>query len=470
MRRSEPRFQRLTTTHSALNQPAPDNPLQRIAIIGSGISGLGAARELSLAGAGHRLTLFEAGRTFGGHARTVMVELGGISHPVDTGFLVYNERTYPRFTKLLAELGVATAASEMSLSVQVRDEHIEWSGRHLGAVFAQAANVARPGFWRMLADIVRFNRLAQGRLRDDDQARAGAVAATAVALTERRDLTVAGFLHSHHFSREFRDWYLLPMIASIWSCPRQQMLAFPLATLLRFCHNHGLLQLVDRPQWRSVVGGSRSYVQRLLASVADARCNTPVLGVQRQIDGVWIRTAEGTERFDQVIFAGHSDQTLRLLGDDATATETQLLGAIRYQRNNAVLHTDTGLLPTRPRAWAAWNHESSGPGDAAGVCLHYLLNRLQPLPWPTPVMVSLNPLRAPQPEHVIRQLEFEHPVLDAAAIAAQQRVAQIQGQRRSWFCGAWLGHGFHEDGLASGQQAARWLLLGGPVPLRGAAV
>ena len=428
--------------------------MQRIAIIGSGIAGLGAAHALSRAAAkltsaaaaagAHSVTLFEAGGHFGGHANTVDMTLDGIDHGVDTGFLVYNERTYPRLMRLFSELGVATAASEMSFSVQARASGLEWSGNNLRGVFAQPGNLLRPSFWRMLAELARFNRLGT----------ALAAAGNEAAL----DQTLGDFLDQHHFGTAFRQGYLLPMIACIWSCPVEQMLAFPVATLLRFCHNHGLMQVSNRPQWHTVRGGSREYVRRIVAGLADARLHAPVLGVQRRPDGALLRTARGLEHFDQVVFACHSDQALHLLGDDASPIERELLGAIAYQPNRAVLHTDTTLLPRRRAAWAAWNFESAGHDEQQGVCLHYLLNRLQPLPWQTPVVVTLNPLRAPRDETVVAEFDYAHPVFDRAAMAAQRRIGELQGQRRSWFCGAWAGYGFHEDGLAAGQAVAHALL------------
>jgi predicted NAD/FAD-binding protein len=418
--------------------------VQRVAIIGSGIAGLAAARRLGEPGSGYRVSLFEAGSHFGGHANTVDLTLDGITHGVDTGFLVFNGRTYPRLVALLRDLGVETAPSDMSFSVQARQARLEWSGSSLATVFAQKRNLARPAFWALLADLLRFNRLATALAERSGEA--------------QLSQTLAAFLDQHRFGASFRDWYLLPMIACIWSCPAERMLAFPVATLIRFCHNHGLLQVNGRPQWHTVRGGSRQYVRRMVAGLDDARLDTPVLGVRRMPSGALLKTAHGVEHFEHVVFACHSDQALQLLGDDATANETRLLGAIRYQANRAVLHTDAGLLPRRRAAWAAWNHESAGRGRDTGVCLHYLLNKLQPLPWRRPVIVSLNPLREPRAGSVVRSFDYAHPVFDLAAIAAQRRLHSLQGHRRSWFCGAWTGYGFHEDGLRSGLDAAQALL------------
>jgi len=433
--------------------------MEKIAVIGSGIAGLAAARELARAPEANRVSLFESGGHFGGHANTVDVTLEGVTHGVDTGFLVYNERTYPRLVKLFGELGVAVARAEMSFSVQVPWRGLEWSGRTLDSVFAQRANLLRPAFWRMLAEVLRFNRVTTRIARGDTFGQAGS--------------SIGEFLSEHRFSNEFREWYLLPMIGSIWSCPTEQMLAFPMATLIRFCHNHGLLQVLDRPQWWTVKGGSREYVKRLVAQLPDARLNTPVRQVTRVEAGVLVKTDNGVTLFDQVVLACHSDEALQLLGADATPDEARVLGAIRYQPNRAVLHTDESLLPARRSAWAAWNYES-GAGSTPvaghdGVCLHYLLNQLQPLPWEQPVIVSLNPVREPQPGRVIRSFEYAHPVFDEGAIAAQRRLPAIQGRRRTWFCGAWSGYGFHEDGLASGLAVADAMARAAPVALRSAA-
>ena len=433
--------------------------MEKIAVIGSGIAGLAAARELARAPGANRVTLFESGSHFGGHANTVDLTLEGVTHGVDTGFLVYNERTYPRLVKLFGELGVTVARAEMSFSVQVPGRGLEWSGRTLGSVFAQRANLLRPAFWRMLADVMRFNRLTT-RIAQRDA-------------VEQLGSPIGEFLIEHRFSNEFREWYLLPMIACIWSCPTEQMLAFPMATLIRFCHNHGLLQVLDRPQWWTVKGGSREYVKRLLAQLPDARLNTPVCSVKRLPAGVLVTTAAATMLFDQVVLACHSDEALQLLGADATPDEARVLGAIRYQPNRAVLHTDESLLPAHRSAWAAWNYESgAGSATAAGrdgVCLHYLLNQLQPLPWQQPVIVSLNPVREPQPSRFIRSFEYAHPVFDHGAIAAQRHLPAIQGLRRTWFCGAWTGYGFHEDGLASALAVTDAMARAEPIAFRGAA-
>ena len=417
---------------------------RRVAVVGSGISGLAAAWQLAKSSQAAEVVLFEADSHFGGHAHTVDVTLDGITHGVDTGFLVFNHATYPKLVRLFADLQVPTAESEMSFSVQVpsdgRDGGLEWSGCNLDTVFAQRSNLVRPRFLGMLRDLLRFNRLT-------------------TAIAERQQdaamqQPIGEFLTAQGFSTAFRDWYLLPMLGCIWSCPTDQMLRFPVATMIRFCHNHGLLRVSQRPQWHTVRGGSREYVRRLLSGIPDARLNTAVRAVRRvppatASAGVWLDTDHDSEHFDDVVLAGHSDQSLALLGSQANADERAVLGAIRYQHNRAVLHTDASLLPQRRKAWAAWNYVRA-PGESAAVCLHYLINRLQPLPWQQPVVVSLNPHREPAPASVHGEYHYAHPVFDLGAIAAQARLPQIQGHSHVWFAGAWTRYGFHEDGLSSG--------------------
>ena len=423
----------------------------KIAIVGSGISGLAAAHRLQ---AEAHVTLFEAGSYFGGHTHTVDVTLPTpaghpATHGVDTGFLVFNERTYPQLIALLAELKVQTAKSDMSFSVQVPGaaggRPLEWSGSSLSTVFAQRSNLLRPRFWGMLADLLRFNQLTTRLALANEEA----------ALAQ----PLGDFLQAQRFGDAFRDWYFLPMLGCIWSCPTEQMLRFPVATMVRFCHNHGLLQVADRPQWHTVVGGARHYVDKIVANLADKRLNTPVRRIERDAAGVRVVTDHGAERFDRVVLATHSDQALALLAAP-TAQERAVLGAIRYQPNRAVLHTDASVLPRHRAAWAAWNYERAArQGDeSARVCLHYWLNQLQPLPFAQPVVVSLNPVQAIAPQQVIGEYDYDHPVFDLSAIQAQAEVPQLQGEQHSWFCGAWTGYGFHEDGLKSGLAVADALL------------
>ena len=408
----------------------------RIAIVGSGISGLGSAWLLQRQG--HHVTLFETDPRLGGHTHTVDVTLDGVTAPVDTGFLVFNDRTYPKLVALFDELGVRSVPSEMSFAVRVDDLDIEWAGTDLRAVFAQPRNALRAGFWRMLADIVRFNRAATASVDGEP----GSVQ------------TLEAFLDHGNYSAPFRDWYLLPMAAAIWSAPRREILAFPLRTFVRFCRNHGLLQLSDRPQWRTVAGGGRSYVERIAERLHDVRLSTPVTRIHRGPRGVDIHTPERAEQFDEVVLACHSDQALALLADPS-AGEIQQLRRVRYQPNRVVLHTDASLLPRRRRTWSAWNYLACADGDGERpVCVSYLVNKLQPLPFDRPVIVTLNPAREPDPRWVLREFAYDHPLLDAAAIQAQAAVNAMQGLRHTWYAGAWLGYGFHEDGLASAHAVA----------------
>ena len=428
----------------------------KVAIVGSGISGLAAAHALR---GRANITLLEAGGYFGGHTHTVDVTLptaqGEITHGVDTGFLVLNERTYPQLIALLAELNVATAKSDMSFSVQAQDytngQRMEWSGSSLNTVFAQRSNLVNPRFWGMLRDLQRFNDLTTRM----------ALSGTGVQLHQ----PLGEFLRVQGFSTAFCDWYFLPMMACIWSCPTTQMLQFPVSTMVRFCHNHGLLQITNRPQWWTVQGGAKHYVEKITAGIADKRLNTPVHRIEHLQEGpndknrVRIHTAAGVEQFDKVIIATHSDQALRMLAAP-TVQEQATLGAIHYQSNKAVLHTDASVLPTRKAAWAAWNYERAVAPDLedSRVCLHYLLNRLQPLPWEQPVVVSLNPVRPIAQNKIIGEYDYDHPVFDLGAVAAQLHMPALQGKNGRYFAGAWMGYGFHEDGLKAGLAAAAQLL------------
>jgi len=416
---------------------------QRIAVIGSGIAGLSAAWLLSQR---HMVTLFEAQDWLGGHTHTVDVELDGIVAPVDTGFLVFNDRTYPNLIALFDHLGVESAPSDMSFSVSVGQDDLEWSGTDLPALFAQKRNLVRPRFWKMLADIVRFNR-------------------EGTALVERNDApscSLGEFLARGGYGAAFRDWYLLPMAAAIWSCPTQQMLEYPCGSFLRFCHNHGLLRIADRPRWHTVLGGGREYVARMAKWIRDVRLRTPVEWVRRVGARVQVRTRDAVEQFDQVVLACHSDQALRLLAD-ADGRERAVLAGVQYQMNEIVVHTDESFMPRARRAWSSWNYATgAGAPGTRPVSVSYWLNRLQPLPFRRTLVETLNPLREPAQGSVLARFEYSHPVFDAPALAAQQALPAVQGARRVWFCGAWTGFGFHEDGLRSGLAVANRLGVHAP--------
>ena len=423
---------------------------KRIAVIGSGISGLSAAYHLRNQA---DVTLFEAGSYFGGHTHTVDVTLqspqGMVTHGVDTGFLVFNERTYPGLIGLFAELQVQTSTSDMSFSVQTPrasgQRAMEWSGSNLNTVFAQRSNLLSPTFLGMLRDVLRFNTLANA-LADRGQDH---------ALMQ----PLGEFLDTHKFGSAFRHWYLLPMLGCIWSCPTDQMLQFPVATMVRFCHNHGLIQVVNRPQWFTVTGGAKHYVEKLLQHIPHTHLQTPVERIERNDVSVRVFTAGGAEDFDGVVLACHADQALSLLAQP-TPQEQALLGAIRYHPNKAVLHTDTSVMPKKKLAWAAWNYErATDLGlESSRVCLHYWINRLQPLPFSQDVVVSLNPVRAIDPSKVLGEYDYAHPVFDLGAIKAQSQLPRLQGQQNTWYAGAWMGYGFHEDGFKAGRDAALGIL------------
>ena len=415
----------------------------KIAVVGAGVSGLGCAHLLARE---HAVTLYEAAPRLGGHTNTVDITIDGISHPVDTGFLVFNERTYPNLIRLLGELAVPTALSDMSFAVSVPvgdgGRMLEWSGASLDTVFAQRRNLASPRFLAMLRDLLRFNRqataIAEGRESGDE-------------------LSLGEFLDRNRYGQSFRQWYLLPMAGAIWSCPLATMLAYPAATFIRFCHNHGLLQVNDRPRWFTVAGGARQYVEKIAAGLTDIRAGEPVLEVTRQEGAhkVAVRTQRGVALYDQVVLASHSDQSLRVL-TDADAAERSVLADVGYQANRAILHTDERLMPRSRKVWSAWSYLSAG-GANPDVAVTYLLNKLQPLPFKSPVFVSLNPLLQPRADKVLAEFDYAHPVFDQAAIAAQRRLPDVQGRRRVWFAGAWTGYGFHEDGLKSGLAVAEAL-------------
>lgn len=407
----------------------------RIAVIGAGIAGLSCSWLLADR---YNVTLFESADYFGGHSNTVDVTLEGITSPVDTGFLVHNDLTYPNLIQLFAHLGVAVHATDMSFGVSIENPDVEWAGTNLDTVFAQRSNMLRPKFLNMLRDIVRFNRNAQQYL----------------VQVRHSPCTLAQLLEKEQFGQAMQDWYLLPMAAAIWSSTVQDILDFPAENFLAFCLNHRLLQIENRPKWKTVLGGSREYVKAMLKKIPDARLNCPVQRVTRTAGSVTIDSALGAESFDAVIFACHAPTALQML--DASPSERDVLSSFRYQPNRAVLHTDITLLPRRKKVWSAWNYmAASGQGAERPVAVSYLLNQLQPLPFKSPVIVTLNPHRLPDPAHVIQEFDYEHPVLDMRAAQSQKKMFSIQGNQNTWFCGAWAGYGFHEDGLRAALRVVR---------------
>ncbi|ALG73035.1 NADH-ubiquinone oxidoreductase subunit 6 [Azospirillum thiophilum] len=452
------------TVHQ-LRSPAGAAPLD-IAVIGSGIAGLSAAWLLSKA---HRVTLYEKEDRPGGHANTVdintvdaaTVDSGGAG-PVDTGFIVYNAPCYPNLVALFDHLGVATRPTDMSFAASLDGGRVEYAGSSLGTLFAQKRNLLRPRFWRMLADLLRFYREAPGLLADPDAA----------------TLTLGAFLERGGYSDAFVRDHLLPMAAAIWSTPAEAMRDHPAAAFVRFCENHGLLKITGRPVWRTVEGGSRAYVRRILADMPDVlRLNCAVEAVTREgfhADGIGggigggtgqpsgrilVRDRRGGVRaHDHVVFATHADQALALL-EEPTPLESRLLGSIGYERNLAILHSDAGLMPRRRAVWSSWNYLSQrGDAGADAVCVTYWMNRLQGfLPPERDLFVTLNPIRPPREGTILRSILYDHPVFGMEALAAQKRLWSLQGCRNSWFAGSYFGAGFHEDGLQSGLAVAEAL-------------
>jgi predicted NAD/FAD-binding protein len=415
----------------------PSQPL-RIAVVGTGISGMAAAWLLS---GRHEVTVYERADRIGGHSNTVEARTPAGPVPVDTGFIVYNEQTYPNLTALFAHLKVPTDATDMSLGVSLDDGALEYSGISLNTLFAQRRNIVSPRFWSMLRDLRRFYSQAPADMRRlGDQA------------------TLGDYLKLGGYGAAFRDDHLLPMAAAIWSAPAKAMLDYPAAAFIRFHDNHGLLKIVDRPVWRTVTGGSRAYVAQLTKPYANRiRLNETILAIHRVAGGVEITTAAGIECYDHVVMATHADQALALLADP-TARERALLTPFRYSRNLAVLHCDERLMPRRRAVWSSWNYIGNrNSNSAAGLTVTYWMNRLQQLGTDAPMFVTLNPTVPPHAGTIHHSEIYEHPLIDAAAMTAQKKLWALQGRNRTWFCGAYFGAGFHEDGLQSGLAVAEAL-------------
>jgi uncharacterized protein len=429
----------------------------KIAIVGSGIAGCAAAWHASSFA---QVTVFESENRLGGHTHTQQVCVEGTDFPVDTGFIVFNHRTYPGLKAWFELLGVETAPSDMSFSASLNNGTLEWCGTNLGTVFAQRRNLVSPKFWRMLADILRFNRQAPVHAADFRKLPGGGP-------------SLGLYLDRQGYSSLFLDAYLLPMAGAIWSCPTEQMRAFPMATFTQFCENHGLLSIQNRPQWYTVANGSKTYIEKLQAKLSDLgrkvlwktshEVEQAVPETLLGIEGVRVsglhregpQACPFSEHFDAVILACHSDQAARILPHASNAR--RLVSEIRYQENTAYLHTDSSLMPKRKLAWASWNYLHERGNNVSSVSVTYWMNRLQPLPVQTPVFVSLNPPRAPQPESVINTMHYMHPIFDGPAVRAQKSLPALQGEQGIWLAGAWTRYGFHEDGFQSAVQAVESL-------------
>ena len=418
----------------------------RIAVIGSGISGISPAWLLS---PDHHVDIYEAADYLGGHTRTVSVSTAGTEFPVDTGFMVFNRRTYPNLTRFFEHLGIRAHDADMSFSARVEDVDIEWSGTDLNTVFAQRKNLANPKFLRMLRDVLRFSKQADRLLSDPTTAR----------------LTLGQLLEREGYGDAFRDWYLIPMGSAIWSTPPGEMLNYPADTFLHFCDNHGLLHVLGKPLWLSVDGGAATYIGKALVSLSgEVFTAEPAERVERTATGIRVSTPKRTEEYDIAIIGAHPPETRAMLGTGMHEKEAEILGAFDYWHNDVSLHTDESFLPNSRRAWASWNwFSSSTTALDSRLVLSYQINTLQNLPTGAPTVIeTLNRHRDPQWGTLLRSLKFEHPMFTEAAIGAQQRLHEIQGADRLYFTGAWTRYGFHEDGILSGVRVAE--ALGGTVP------
>ena len=430
----------------------------RIAIVGSGISGNAAAWALTQPlgnGQVNEVVVYERRDRIGGHSCTVDIDYDGTPMNVDVGFIVYNERNYPNLVALFDHLGVETIESDMSFGVSMNGGAFEWSGKSLSTVFAQTKNLFSPSFWMMIKDIFRFNKLAPRDLRNGSL----------------EGLSMRDFLRKHKFSQAFEDKYLAPMGAAIWSTPHASILDFPAINFIQFFDNHRLMHKAsERPKWRTVVRGSKSYVSKIIAPFQqNIRLNSEVVKVTRHNGQVQVTDQNGQEDvFDHIIFAGHTDQTLKAL-NDASPQEKAILGAIQYRDNDVYLHRDQNLMPKRRSVWSAWNYIETPDEtqEKTGVCVSYFANMLQNIDETNPVFVSLNPATPPRAELTFAKHQFAHPQFNNNALAAQQALGKIQGVNNTWFCGAWCGYGFHEDGLKSGLEVAE--KLGATIPWRNAA-
>ncbi|MBN2866036.1 MAG: FAD-dependent oxidoreductase [Thiotrichales bacterium] len=413
------------------------SPGQNVAVIGSGISGLASAWFLSQS---HNVTVFEKNAKLGGHTNTVRVDVDGKNLPVDTGFIVFNRPNYPNLTAMLAHLNVDTIETEMSFSASIDNGALEYSGNNLNTLFAQRRNLLSLAHWKMIRQILRFNKQAKSDLKTRDNL----------------EMSLGDYLKMHGFDERMQSAYLLPMAAAIWSCPVTTMMKFPVGSFLQFFENHGLLNVEDRPQWETIKGGSQTYINAMLEQAEfDFYLESPVTSVEQSQAGNVVILANGEKQvFDHVVFASHADQSYAMLSPELQ-NHFSMMKDFQYQENIAYLHTDLKLMPKRKLAWASWNYLRDTKHEENRVAVTYWMNLLQTIDTPTPLLVTLNPLELPDQDKTFQKIVYEHPVFDKPAMDAQQTIKSLQGDHNVWFCGAYLGYGFHEDGLTSAVNLAR---------------
>ncbi len=415
--------------------------MKKIAVIGSGISGVSAAYYLNKLN--YDVSIFESNAYFGGHTNTHEIEIDGIKSPVDTGFLVHNDRTYPNLIDFFKELGIETFPSEMSFSVMRKSDGVTWAGSNFLTIFAQYKNFFSLRFHKFLREVLRFNKFSSKYLTECEG---------------NLELTLEDLLLEKKYSKDFEKWYLLPMGGCIWSCPMNKLLKFPAFTFLKFCSNHGLLQIFNRPKWKTVLNGCNTYVEKVLIGIDKKFLNEPVLGITLKDQKLNVKTEKRSEKYDYCIICTHPPETLKMLKNIDPKTN-EILCKFRFQENKAVLHLDESVLPDKKIAWSSWNYTSTKSDDGKDkVSVSYLINKLQPLPYKQPVIVTLNPVTTIKNDKIIKTISYQHPLFSTESIKAQDKIKNIQGTNKIYYSGAWMRYGFHEDGILSTKKAIKKLL------------